>query len=257
MMGLIKVAKGQPAEALQLVSAAMRSRKPSPQILLNYGMILNALERHQEALESFDQALKQKSKFAEAHNNRGAGRDEEALESFRKALALKPDYAEAHYNNGSSLRILGRYDEALKSFDRALALRPNYVKAHNNRGAVMEALTRLPEARWRSRRTSPKRARIAVACWSASTEPMTRSRISRSRCGLMRAMPRPGTSAADICWKSAATRRPRPISRRRWRCSPVTPRRALPPVSPNFQSFMPLRVKFRAGARPMSKSCAS
>ena len=41
MMGLIKVAKGQPAEALQLVSAAMRSRKPSPQILLNYGMILN------------------------------------------------------------------------------------------------------------------------------------------------------------------------------------------------------------------------
>jgi protein O-GlcNAc transferase len=150
MMGLIKVAKGQPAEALQLVSAVMRSRKPSPQILLNYGMILNALERHQEALESFDQALKQKSKFAEAHNNRGAalsalGRDEEALESFRKALALKPDYAEAHYNNGSSLRILGRYDEALKSFDRALALRPNYVKAHNNRGAVMEALTRLPE----------------------------------------------------------------------------------------------------------------
>jgi protein O-GlcNAc transferase len=151
MMALIKLAKGEPAEALQLISAAMRGRKPSPQILLNYGLILNALSRHQEAVESFDQAIKQKSKFAEAHNNRGAalaalGRDEEALASFRKAITLKPDYAEAHYNNGSSLRVLGRYDEALKSFDRALALRPNYAKAHNNRGNVLEAINRLAEA---------------------------------------------------------------------------------------------------------------
>jgi protein O-GlcNAc transferase len=151
MMALVKLAKGEPAEALQLVSAAMRGRKPSPQILLNHGLILNALERHQEAVESFDQAIKGKSKFAEAHNNRGAAlsalqRDEEALQSFRKALALKPDYAEAHYNNGSSLRVLGRYDEALKSFERALALRPNYFKAYNNRGAVLEAMTRLEPA---------------------------------------------------------------------------------------------------------------
>jgi protein O-GlcNAc transferase len=151
MMALVKLAKGEPAEALQLVSAAMRGRKPSPQILLNRGLILNALERHQEAVESFDQAIKGKSKFAEAHNNRGAAlsalqRDEEALQSYRKALALKPDYAEAHYNNGSSLRLLGRYDEALKSFERALALRPNYFKAYNNRGAVLEAMTRLEPA---------------------------------------------------------------------------------------------------------------
>jgi len=151
MMSLIKLAKGDAAQALQLMAAAMRGRKATPQMLLNHGLILNALERHQEALESFDAALKGKSKFAEAHNNRGAAlsalqRDEEALESFRKALRIKPDYAEAHYNNGSSLRILGRHEEALKSFDRALALRPNYVKAHNNRGAVLEALRRLPEA---------------------------------------------------------------------------------------------------------------
>ena len=83
-MGVVKLAKGEPAEALRLVSAAMRLRKPSPQILLNHGMILHALERSEEALASFDAALKQKSKFAEAHNNRGAvlaalGRDEEAL----------------------------------------------------------------------------------------------------------------------------------------------------------------------------------
>src|SRR5690554_3664939 len=56
MMGLIKLAKGEASEALQLVSAAMRGRKPSPQMLLNHGLILNALSRYQEALDSFDQA---------------------------------------------------------------------------------------------------------------------------------------------------------------------------------------------------------
>ena len=151
MLGVIKLAKGQPAEALRLVSEAMRARTPSPQILLNYGMILHALARSEEAIESFDRAIKLKSKFAEAHNNRGAvlaalGRHEEALESCRKALALKGDYADAHYNLGTSLRALGRYEDALKSFDRALALRPNDVKAHNNRGAALESLVRYADA---------------------------------------------------------------------------------------------------------------
>jgi hypothetical protein len=36
MLSVIKLAKGQPAEALRLISEAMRMRKPSPQILLNF-----------------------------------------------------------------------------------------------------------------------------------------------------------------------------------------------------------------------------
>lgn len=150
MMGLVQLAKGEPAEALRLIAAALRARS-SPQTFLNHGLALNALGRHAEALESFDRALKMKSKFAEAHNNRGAalaalGREAEAEQSYRKAIAIKPDYAEAHYNLGSLLRTLGRYEEALKSLDRALALRPNYVKAHNNRGLVLEVLDRNEDA---------------------------------------------------------------------------------------------------------------
>ena len=151
MLGMVKLAKGQPAEALRLVGAAMAARTPSPQILLNYGIILNALERRQEALDSFDQAIKQKSKFAEAHNNRGTvlaalGRHDEALDSYAKAIAIKPDYAEAHFNRGNSLHALARHDEALKSIERALKLRPNYMKAHNNHGVVLEALGRTEES---------------------------------------------------------------------------------------------------------------
>jgi predicted O-linked N-acetylglucosamine transferase (SPINDLY family) len=180
MMGLVKLAKGQAAEALHLVAAAMKTRK-SPQVFLNHGLVLNALKRHQDAIDSFDEAIKLKSKYAEAHNNRGAaladlGRDEEAVESLRKAIAIKPDYGDAHYNLGSALRVLGRNDEALKSLDRALALQPTHARAHNNRGLVLEALDRVVEA-------------LASCDKALALVPnFTEARINRSRvlCGLQR-----------------------------------------------------------------------
>ena len=117
----------------------------------DHGMALEAMKRHEDALKSFDEAIRRKSRFPEAHNNRGSAllsleRYDEALESFRRAVALKSDYAEAVYNQGNALRMLNRYDEALACFDRALALRPQYAKAHCNRGAVLEALGRSAEA---------------------------------------------------------------------------------------------------------------
>jgi len=42
-LGLVKFANGQLIEALQLIAGAMRSRTPSPQVLLNHGLVLNAL----------------------------------------------------------------------------------------------------------------------------------------------------------------------------------------------------------------------
>jgi predicted O-linked N-acetylglucosamine transferase (SPINDLY family) len=151
MLGLIKLGRGDLATALRLVGSALKQRPTSPQVLLNHGNVLDAMKRHDEALASFDLAIKHKSRFAEAHNNRGSAlialeRHDEALESLRRAIAIKPDYADAFYNQGNALRLLSRYEEALKSFERALALRPNYAKAHCNRGAVLEALGRSAEA---------------------------------------------------------------------------------------------------------------
>jgi protein O-GlcNAc transferase len=151
MLGLIKLRRGEPAAALKLMASAMQRRPNSPQVLLNHGLVLNALERHEEALASFDRALKYKRKYAEALNNHGSvlttlGRPDDALDSFRQALAAKPDYAEAHYNLGNALRRLDRHVDALASFDRAIALRPNYAKAHCNRGSVFDRLERYAEA---------------------------------------------------------------------------------------------------------------
>jgi predicted O-linked N-acetylglucosamine transferase (SPINDLY family) len=128
----------------------MQQRPKSPQILFNYGLVLIAMKRHEDALAAFEQAIKHQDRFPEAHNLRGGvlvvlGRPEEAIESFDRALTINPDYAEAHCNRGTALQKLHRNREALESFDRAIALRPTYAQAHANRGIALDALGRIAE----------------------------------------------------------------------------------------------------------------
>ena len=107
----------------------MQLRPNSPQVLLNHGLVLNAMNRHEEALASFDEAIRRKGRFAEAYNNRGGvlitlERYDEALDNFKRAIAIKPDYAEAFYNHGNALtdaRTARRRAQELRPRDRAAA----------------------------------------------------------------------------------------------------------------------------------------
>jgi tetratricopeptide (TPR) repeat protein len=98
------------------------------------GIALTLLERHEESVASFDQAIALDDKSAEAFNNRGAvlvrrAQMTEALADFAQATRLNPNYADAHVNTGNTLRGLGRYDEALRSLDRALTMKPDDLTA--------------------------------------------------------------------------------------------------------------------------------
>lgn len=150
-LGVFKLARGDPGEALRLIGVAMASHAPTPRILFDLGLAFNALHQHRKALDSFDLAIQLQPNFFEAHGNRGAmlaalGRLDAALESYRKALAINPEFADAHCNLGSALTRLRRYDEALASIDRALALRPDHPDALYNRGNVLKPLKRYEEA---------------------------------------------------------------------------------------------------------------
>ena len=123
----------------------------SPDALSNHGLVLNALQRYEEALASFDRALRLKPDYAEVLANRGNAllrleRLEAALACYERAIALKPDYFTAHYNRGNALLALNQPDEALDSYDRALALSPNHLEILNNRGNALLRLGRTGEA---------------------------------------------------------------------------------------------------------------
>jgi tetratricopeptide (TPR) repeat protein len=114
------------------------------------GVALGNLGCHEEAIASFDHALKLKPDDHQAWNNRGVilgnlRRHEEEIASYDHALKLKPDYYQAWYNRGNALGDLGRYEEEIASYRHALKLKPNDHQAWHNRGVALGNLRRHEE----------------------------------------------------------------------------------------------------------------
>jgi type IV pilus biogenesis/stability protein PilW len=87
-----------------------------------------AAGRAQDAMKSYDEALKYDPDLAEAHLGKGVvyelayGKLDEAEAEYRKAILLKPTLAEAHNNLGQLLARTGRLEEAVKEFDLASSI---------------------------------------------------------------------------------------------------------------------------------------
>jgi tetratricopeptide (TPR) repeat protein len=101
-------------------------------------MALVQLGETQRALELLSHLCKLQPWLAEAHYNRGAllgimQRYEDELDAYRQAIALKPSFVQAYVNLGVALRELHRFDEALIQFKKALSIAPNDASARTTR----------------------------------------------------------------------------------------------------------------------------
>jgi type IV pilus biogenesis/stability protein PilW len=117
--------------SLLLVAAAACAHGPSPKdkdsAIVQADLGVEALRngRMQDALRSYDEALKLDPDLAEAHLGRGVvlelgfDRIDEAEAEYRKAIQLKPSLSEAHNNLGQILARTGRLEEAVREFDAA------------------------------------------------------------------------------------------------------------------------------------------
>lgn len=73
-------------------------------------------------------------------------RAEEALGCFDEAISLKPTLADAHVKRGMALERLQKPDAAIESYDRAVAVDPGCTLAWLYKGAVCNRLQRFQEA---------------------------------------------------------------------------------------------------------------
>jgi tetratricopeptide (TPR) repeat protein len=151
MLGILRCQQRRFLDAVSLIGAALRANPAAPLAHLNYGLALDALNRHGEALASYDKALALQPNYVEALYHRGVAlrnlkRPAESLASFDRALSVKPDYVDAHSDRGYALQDLKRPAEALASYDRALAVRPDHAKTLYNRGGALRDLQRPAEA---------------------------------------------------------------------------------------------------------------
>ncbi len=76
----------------------------------------------------------------------------EAVAHYQQALRLRPDFADAHNNLGEALREQGHLAESVARYQEALRLKPDYAEAHNNLGVTLRS-----KASWRKRWRSIKR----------------------------------------------------------------------------------------------------
>ena len=117
----------------------------------NSGRALQVMGQLPGAMRQYEQALRIRPDYGEAHNNLGTalleqGKVPEAIGHFEQALRLEPDDADIHYDLGVALQRVGQTLEAMGHYDQALRIRPDFVEAHNNLGAALMGQGRLPEA---------------------------------------------------------------------------------------------------------------
>lgn len=62
------------------------------------------------------------------------GEYEEAIESYQQAIRLKPNYAEAYSSLGDAEFSLRRYQQAIEAYKQAARLRPDMAEAYYNLG---------------------------------------------------------------------------------------------------------------------------
>ena len=125
-----------------------------PKSSYNYclrGVILYKLKRFEEAIKSYDQAIKIEPAFFEAYSNRGValktlGKLNEALIDYDKAIAINVNYAEAYSNKSVALCKMNMHAQALTCCEKAIELKPDYGGAFYNRGIALQGLQRMQEA---------------------------------------------------------------------------------------------------------------
>ncbi len=138
-------------EALQAYDNAIAIKPDDHKAWSNKGVVFVKLEKYEEALQAYEKAIALKPDFHEAWYNKGVargklGKDEEALQAFDIAIALKRDFHEAWYNKGVAHGKLGKYEEALQAYDKAIALKPDDHKAWSNKGVALKLLGKEDEA---------------------------------------------------------------------------------------------------------------
>ncbi len=121
-------------------------------VLYNIGNVLAARGLHEQAIASYDRALADSPRNAEALINRGnsldkLGRADEALLSYRRAEEARPVFWLAYRAQAVILDRQENFDEEILTFQRAIASGTNTFQAYFLLGSLYRQLQRPADAR--------------------------------------------------------------------------------------------------------------
>lgn len=167
-MGLVALASGQTAAAVQMAQAGVQA---APQMLpawVTLGQALTADRRLDEAEKAYMEAIRRDGMDPLARMGLGElrlvqGRADQAAAEFELALRKNPTLPAAHLGLGNALAFMEKNELALAAYDQALGLRPRMSEAEFASGFVLARMGRNHEAMLRYRRALYHRPDFAAA----------------------------------------------------------------------------------------------
>jgi predicted O-linked N-acetylglucosamine transferase (SPINDLY family) len=75
------------------------------------------------------------------------GKFNEAIDSYQRAIKINPEYAEAYNNLGNVYDINEKVDEAILNYKKAIKINANFVEAYSNLGHLLKEIGKVDEAR--------------------------------------------------------------------------------------------------------------
>lgn len=134
-------AKAAPPEAAPTAAIIPSVASEGPLGMFERGQKLSQDGKYDEAVKSFDEAIRLKPQFPNAFVGRGKAylqqkQFDHALQDFNEAIRLKADLPFAFIERGRLYNQLAEFQRAIQDFDEALRLNPNLVRAYEGRAVA-------------------------------------------------------------------------------------------------------------------------
>ena len=125
-------------KAIEILEPYLEGNPDSLDAWYNYGCALGAIDRQEDALKAYDEALAIDNMIFQIWFNKAASLYEladfkKAKECYEKALEINPEDAEAWNNLGNTHSKMGNGRAAIEAYTRAVALKPDYAEAFYNK----------------------------------------------------------------------------------------------------------------------------
>jgi tetratricopeptide (TPR) repeat protein len=138
-------------EAINTYEQAVEIRGDYADAWNGKGKALYELKKYQDALIAYDKSIQLKPEFFESWRGRGftlakLQRYNEAISSYDKALEIQEKDAEIWNAKGEAFSQIKRYDDAIKSYDKAVELKSDYPLSWYNKGKLLHVLKRYDDA---------------------------------------------------------------------------------------------------------------
>jgi tetratricopeptide (TPR) repeat protein len=147
-----KVETTPPPEVNKQKADSIKTGNTTASQWLERGNQLWRLRRRSEAIQAFEEAIKQKPKFIHlAYYGKGlalfwSGKYSKAIAPLEQAVKSKPDFAPAWYYLGIIYEVSKQPDKALVAINNAIQLQPNNPNLYNQKYEVLDELKRYAEA---------------------------------------------------------------------------------------------------------------